>query len=229
MREQFDELLPWYINGTLEPAQRQWVEQYIAAHPQAKSELDFHIRLRDRMVERYQQIPEDVGLAKAMQKVAAEPRVTSTATKATRSAESAQSGKGLFAWLFGDGWLKPAFAACALALIAQSVLFYKSEKDHAADALRFRGAPAQPAQPVTTPTQDADGAILKVVFTPTATEAEIRLMLAATHGWMAGGPGTSGEYYIRYSADHVQKAADTIKASGISQSVSPAPSVPKHP
>ena len=26
IRQQFDELLPWYVNGTLEDGDRQWVE-----------------------------------------------------------------------------------------------------------------------------------------------------------------------------------------------------------
>ena len=36
----FDELLPFYVNGTLAEADREWVEAQLREHPQAAAELD---------------------------------------------------------------------------------------------------------------------------------------------------------------------------------------------
>ena len=37
--DRFDELLPFYVNGTLAEADRSWVESYLREQPQAADEL----------------------------------------------------------------------------------------------------------------------------------------------------------------------------------------------
>ena len=40
MNTRFDELLPFYVNGTLAEADREWVDAYLREHAQAAAELD---------------------------------------------------------------------------------------------------------------------------------------------------------------------------------------------
>ena len=37
MKARFDELLPFYANGTLSAADRAWVDDYLHAHPSASA------------------------------------------------------------------------------------------------------------------------------------------------------------------------------------------------
>ena len=44
--DRFDELLPWYVNGTLSDEDRAWVERHLAEHPDARAELDWYQSLQ---------------------------------------------------------------------------------------------------------------------------------------------------------------------------------------
>jgi|GEM_PF-5749242 len=45
-RERFDLLLPFYLNGTLEPDEQQWMQQYVQAHPEVEHALRFAQQLQ---------------------------------------------------------------------------------------------------------------------------------------------------------------------------------------
>jgi anti-sigma factor RsiW len=66
MNERFDELLPWYVNGSLSAEDRAWVDRYLAEHPEAQAELDWYRSLSARLQDNAPAVPETIGLAKAM-------------------------------------------------------------------------------------------------------------------------------------------------------------------
>src|SRR5687768_8001338 len=49
MKSRFDELLPFYVNGSLPPADREWVDAYLREHPRAVGELDWYRTLQTRL------------------------------------------------------------------------------------------------------------------------------------------------------------------------------------
>jgi anti-sigma factor RsiW len=49
VKPRFDELLPFYANGTLSPADREWVETYLREHPSAQAELQWYESLRTHL------------------------------------------------------------------------------------------------------------------------------------------------------------------------------------
>ena len=46
MNERFEELLPWYANGSMGAEDRAWVDTYLEQHPEARSELDWYRSLQ---------------------------------------------------------------------------------------------------------------------------------------------------------------------------------------
>ena len=42
MKSRFDELLPFYVNGSLPEADRAWVDSYLREHPKAEAELHWY-------------------------------------------------------------------------------------------------------------------------------------------------------------------------------------------
>ena len=45
----FDELVAFYVNGTLGSEDRAWFESYLKAHPEAASEIDWYRSLQRRI------------------------------------------------------------------------------------------------------------------------------------------------------------------------------------
>ena len=61
--KRFEELLPWYVNGSLGAEDRAWVDAYLAQHPEARSELDWYRSLQTRVQESAPAVPATIGLA----------------------------------------------------------------------------------------------------------------------------------------------------------------------
>jgi anti-sigma factor RsiW len=72
MKSRFDELLPFYVNGTLNEADRAWVEEYLREHPTAGAELRWYESLQTKLREDLPPVSSEVGLERAMQRIHAE-------------------------------------------------------------------------------------------------------------------------------------------------------------
>jgi len=62
----FDELVAFYVNGTLGGDDRAWFESYLKQHPEAASEIDWYRSLQRRIHDNAPAVPATIGLAKAM-------------------------------------------------------------------------------------------------------------------------------------------------------------------
>ena len=74
--DRLDEALPWYLNGTLEEADRAWVEQALREEAERAGEsaellrsLEFDRRTAESLEQRLAEIPADVGWAELIRKV----------------------------------------------------------------------------------------------------------------------------------------------------------------
>jgi anti-sigma factor RsiW len=215
--EKFDEWLPWYVNGTLNAKDRATMEAHLAATPAAREELRFYERMTATMKRRADSIPEDIGLAKTLARIQAAPRAASSPSSPKSSAADNESW---FSRLLGGGWMKPALGFAMAVILGQSVLLVQQREE----AIIYRGK--TPVVTAAATGGKTEAAFLRVVFKASATEGELRLLLASTQAWVAGGPGQAGEYYLRFAPDHVQSALEALKASGVVSEIAPVDQVP---
>ena len=72
MKSRFDELLPFYVNGTLEESDRAWVDEYLREHPKSAAELQWYRTLQDTMQRDAPAVSAEVGLDKVMARIRGE-------------------------------------------------------------------------------------------------------------------------------------------------------------
>ncbi len=202
MDEKFSELLPWYVNGTLNAEDHAWVESYLKEHPAARAELEWYRSLKSKIQDSVPQVPATVGLAKTMLLIRGDRPTLAERISA----------------FFGDFALRPAMALGMFAVLAvQSGVIFNMMQQADEDEMQIRALKA---------VQVEEGPLLKVNFAPEAKEADIRFALVAVQGTLAGGPGQLGDYYIRVPAGKEQEYADRLKDKSIVQAVALVPGLP---
>jgi hypothetical protein len=202
MNERFEELLPWYVNGTLKGEDRAFVETYLEQHPEARSELDWYRSLQQRVQENAPAVPATIGLAKAMRLIQGD-----RPSLAER-----------FSAFFGNFGMRPAFAMAALAVVVvQGGVIMNMLHEARDDANEIRALRAVRVE---------EGPMLKVSFAPDAKESDIRMLVVQVGGELAGGPGQLGDYYLRVPAGTEAAALSRVQAAPIVQAASLAPGVP---
>ncbi|MEP7280366.1 MAG: hypothetical protein ABI696_00195 [Rubrivivax sp.] len=202
MKARFDELLPFYVNGSLGTDDRAWVEQWLEAHPTARAELDWYRSLRERLHEAAPQVPETIGLAKTMTLIRGDRPTWS---------ERVNAFLGSFA-------MRPAMALAGLAVVAIQGGFILSllhtADDDAAELRALRATVVE------------DRPLLKLNFAPVAQEEQIRHLLISIQGHLTGGPGQLGDYYVAVPAGKEAALAERLRNDPIVQAVTLAPGLP---
>ncbi|MEO7244628.1 MAG: hypothetical protein ABIX12_05735 [Rubrivivax sp.] len=202
MKARFDELLPFYVNGSLGTDDRAWVEQWLEAHPTARAELDWYRSLRERLQEAAPQVPETIGLAKTMTLIRGDRPTWSERVNA----------------FFGSFAMRPAMALAGLAVVAIQGGFILSllhtADDDAAELRALRATVVE------------DRPLLKLNFAPVAQEEQIRHLLISIQGHLTGGPGQLGDYYVAVPAGKEAALAERLRTDPIVQAVTLAPGLP---
>lgn len=200
--DRFQELLPWYVNGTLGAEDRAWVEDYLAQHPEQRSELEWFQSLQKRVRETAPAVPATLGLAKAMHLI-----------QGDRPSLAERIGA-----FFGNFGMRPSMALAGLALVAVQGGVILNLLDTAHDSEdQIRALRAH---------QVDEGPMLKVSFAPDARESDIRMLLVQVQGELAGGPGQLGDYYLRVPAGREAEALEQVRQNPIVQAAELAPGVP---
>ena len=198
----FDEMVAFYVNGTLGGEDRAWFESYLKQHPEAASEIDWYRSLQRRIHDNAPAVPATIGLAKAMTLIRGDQP-----TFAER-----------FMALFGFLQMRPAMALAGLAVIAvQGGVILQMYNASENDANEVRALKASVAK---------EGPMLKINFAPDAKEADIRHLLMSVQGRLAGGPGQLGDYFVVVPAGKEAAVADKLKSNPIVQAVALAPGLP---
>jgi hypothetical protein len=202
MNKRFEELLPWYANGTLGAEERAWVDAYLEQNPEARSELDWYRSLQQRVQENAPAVPATIGLARAMRLI---------------QGDRPTLGERIGAF-FGNFGMRPSYALAGLALVAVQggvILNLLGDVRENADEIRALHA-----------IRVEEGPMLKISFAPDAKEADIRMLVVQVHGELAGGPGQLGDYYLRVPAGSEAAALAKVQTAPIVQAASLAPGVP---
>jgi anti-sigma factor RsiW len=199
--ERFAELLPWYVNGSIDAADRDWVDHYLADHPDARSELAWFESLQTRIKESLPAVPENLGLSRVLRLIRSEQP-----TLAQR-----------FSQFIGSFAMRPALALSLLGVVViqGGVIVSILQGQH--EAAEMRAAPAKLVE---------EGPLVKINFAPDAKESDIRLLLVSVHGTLAGGPSQLGDYYVRVPAGKEAQTAQKLKGMAIVQAVELAPGLP---
>ncbi len=210
MNERFEELLPWYVNGTLGADDRGWVERYAAEHPEAQAQIDWCRGLQAHIQASAPQIAPALGLDRVLQRIRRERPMM---------VQRVRSWLGALAAAPVAGVARPIGAVAALAIIVvQGGIIYQMRQDNSAqDEPLLRGTKAIRVD---------EGPLLRVNFSPDAREAEIRMLLVAAQATLAGGPGQLGDYYLRVPAGRESAAVDRLRREPIVQAVELVPGVP---
>jgi hypothetical protein len=214
MKERFDELLPFYVNDTLDQTDRAWVDAYLREHPKSAAELQWYRSLQDTMQRDAPAVSAEVGLDKVMAKIRAE-RAPARAAAKPAAPSLGERMRGWLAALAPQPLLRPALASALAVVLVQGVVI--------ANLVNTDGFTDTRAKQ---PTVVDPGPFLKVNFKADAREADIRMLLVEIDGSLAGGPGQLGDWYVRIPEARITAAAEKIKASAIVDGVARVDALP---
>lgn len=200
--ERFQDLLPWYVNGTIDDDDRLWMDQYLTAHPQAQAEVNWYQSLQQRMRDSIPAVPATLGLAQTLARIRGDQPTWAERLRA----------------FFGNFGLRPGLALAGWALvIVQSGVIFSMRHGAQDDAAQIRALRATPVE---------EGPVLKVNFAPTTTESDLRHLLMQVQGDIVGGPGQLGDYYLRVPEGTQARALTLLQAQPQVQGVVEVPGVP---
>jgi anti-sigma factor RsiW len=186
------ELLPWYINGSLEPGERERVEAHLATCSRCREEAGLCQRTAEEIA--------GAGEVSPSPHPVQFQRLLARIDESEREAEALpEAGRPLLAPVRSlvratprpFRWVMVAQAA-AIFLLA-GLLALRAQRPGA-------GSPAAPAAPYRTLSNPEPAPVpsvrLRVMFQPKATEREIRDLLHGVSGEITAGPSPSGAYTI---------------------------------
>jgi hypothetical protein len=203
--DRFNDLLPWYVNGTLNAADREWVERQLAEHPDAREELEWYRTLQTQVRQDTPAVPASIGLAKVLHLI-----------RGDRPTLAEQ-----FTAFFAAFGMRPVLALAGVAAMAVQggviLNLLQGERDQGVELRAIHTRPS------------AAGPLLELSFAAGAKEAEIRLLLVSVQGSLAGGPGPAGEYYIRVPAGQEAASLARLAAQADVRAVSLVPGLPESP
>jgi hypothetical protein len=218
MKSRFDELLPFYVNGSLTEADRAWVEDYLRENPRAAGELAWYRSLQTRLRSDVPAVSSEIGLERAMQRIRGD-----SVKQPARGARSSRLGL-LVDWLraaLPQPLLRPALVGAVAVVALQTVAIVQlvNQRDDELSQVRALQVGSVPER----------GPYLKINFKADAREADIRMLLIQSNGSLAAGPGQLGDYYVRVPAAQVPTLADTLKTNPIVDGVAVVDALPARP
>jgi hypothetical protein len=142
----FEELLPWYLNGSLTERERILVADYLKAHPEGDARVQWNASLRARVKEEVEEVPQDIGLDRVL---ATMRRGSSEAHDARPTRHGWVMPAGLGAWvaLLGGGRVAWAAALASVVLVAGTIVMFNAHMHE-----RLRQSTASVAAVSQTPT-----------------------------------------------------------------------------
>lgn len=217
MKQRFDELLPFYVNGTLTEADREFVETYLREHPKSAAELNWYRSLQDKLKADVPAVSSEVGLDRTMARIRAERGATAPKRAAPTSETFGERVRGWLAALLPQPVLKPALASALAVVVAQAVVIANlaTERD---DSTEIRAVK---------PTVVDKGPWVKVNFKADARETDIRLLLVQVGGSLTAGPSQLGDWYVRVPEGRFDVALQALKASPVVESAAQVDALPE--
>ena len=214
MKEKFDELLPFYVNETLDEADREWVDAYLRDHPKSLAELQWYRTLQETIERDAPAVPAEIGLDRVMASIRAERAPSRVAAR--QGPSLGERLREFFSSITPQPLLRPALAGALAVVVVQGIVIANlaTRPDESTELRAVK------------PTVVDPGPFLKVNFKADAREADIRMLLVQINGSLAGGPGQLGDWYVRIPEGRIATAADKLKASAIVDGVARVDALP---
>ncbi|MEP7056789.1 MAG: zf-HC2 domain-containing protein [Caldimonas sp.] len=178
-------LLPWYVNGALEPAEAAGFESHLRDCPNCQAELAWQRRLASLEAAPEAASAVDRGWTALKRELAARERPPAGRPRRARPPRAPRRAWG--------GWLPWAFAFQSVCLVILAALAFASGRN----APLYRGLAAAAPAPT---------ANVLVVFRPETSEARIREILRAQDARLVGGPTATDAYLLQVPARRVEAA-----------------------
>jgi hypothetical protein len=213
MKEKFDELLPWYVTGTLSEKERAEFERYLLSNPDARKEAMDAAQLARGLKSAPIKVASELGMERALE-MNREFDVRTKAAPLKPRGSFADWAERLSLRNANTGWLRPAFALAVAVIGIQAALLWKTFETR--DAQMRGGAESQ-----TVPSRMQHASFLRITFAPVATEAEIRLLLGGGKAQFVSGPGQSGEYFVAVPDANATALLEALRGSRIVVSANP--------
>ncbi len=170
--QRFRELLPFFVNGTLNEEEQAFFATYLSQHPELQAEVDFAQTFRSAVKAVGSERNEEAGLERLM-----------TSIHQSRK-PSKPSFLGRWQYHCRDWGFTPAFAAMSVIVIIQSaVLLERWQQPVALSA--YRSMPEATVQ-----------AQLKVIINPGANFGDLVILLGQAGCHIVNGPSESGELWL---------------------------------
>lgn len=188
-------LLPWYVNGTLDPEDKARVEAALANSAELREELALLRSVNAAVVASTDDMPEPDpnGFARLMARIDAEP--------VRRAVPAKPRGAGFFArvsGMFEMSW-KPIMTAAALLIAVQAGAIVALIGERAGTEKSYSTASGGANQ--------AAGARFLVTFSDQATLAEMRAALEAADVAIVKGPTADGHFVVVAEGDAAKASA----------------------
>jgi hypothetical protein len=197
-----EDLLPWYVNGTLSAEDSAWVEDQLESRPALTQRLEREWALRRTVRTTAQWPAPDIGMERLMTRLQLDAQVGSGSRR-----QSARPP----VWA---RWLQvistpPVAGAMAVAVLAQAgVIAWEiaaPQKEPDVQGLRSIGV--------------TEARTLRISFKPEATEAQIRAALVAAGARIVGGPTQLGEYWVASGSVSLDEIRSALAQSQITASM----------
>ena len=206
-KQQFQEWLPFYVNGRLGDGDRVWMNHYLADHQNAAADLQVETALKETLLTELQEFAPDTGLEAFMRRIRADSSFAASPTFTDSIRQFILRNLNAVSSIFA----KPRWAAVAICLLIiqtgvigllitnkEGPLYSDQKGLHSIDDM----LPYQ-------------GPVLKITFKPSATEEQIRLLMVKIQGSILGGPGQLGIYIVKVPKESIEEAQKQVMSSSI--------------
>ena len=187
--EQTQTLLPWYLNGTLTPPEQALVVAHLAECGECRADLAAETALQGQLADLQVGTEADADRGWAVLRA----RVAAGAGEAKVERLPLLRRRVALGWMLAG---QAAVAACAV------IAFMAVPRAEPEPGYRLLGSPPQPA-----------GGNAIVLFTPDATEQDLREALQQAGGRIVDGPTASGAYVIRVPEAELDRALDYLRGT----------------
>jgi hypothetical protein len=180
--DRFYELLPFYLNQTLDASDKGWMESHFSTNKLARQQLQFEKVLRATVQETQPKSNEAERLSKLLKALAADRK-------------SRKSAQGLMGWWNAIAWGPrlsipvPALATCGVLILGQAIYIAAVNTEKPVSG-QYRGSAAH----------CAGNAGIKLHLKPDAKFPDLVLELRKVEATLGAGPSESGEIWITLPA-----------------------------
>lgn len=184
-----DELIPWFVNGSLSETEMNAVNNEITDSPQFSEQVDDDLKLAEKV---------NRESAEVKKLLAMQPAALAKLKKQINYSENKKTWYELALSYFTP---KPIFA---LAISSVAAIFVVGYYPFATDRDMQTGPQTeyqQEYQTLTTAPVNQEGVVLQIIFKPETTEIEMRSLLLESEGKLLSGPTTSGVYRLEIAED----------------------------